>query len=150
MIRPCSRYGQTMRGKSTPIPRENPIINVPLAPTFRIYDIFPPNIRNKNHWIAYASNCSAQGQANDKSGLHNVGPVTVSSGTGSCSISFSSRAGEGNVFAPKSHIIGQSAFNDPGFKTGTCASTSAGPNGLSRNFDDGQHSSDRSCSTHSP
>jgi hypothetical protein len=99
---------------------------------------------------ANASSCSAQGQANDKSGLHNVGPVTVSSGTGSCSISFSSRAGEGNVFAPKSHIIGQSAFNDPGFKTGTCASTSAGPNGLSRNFDDGQHSSDRSCSTHSP
>jgi hypothetical protein len=43
-----------MRGESTPIPRKIPIINVPLAPTFRIYDYLPPNIRNMNHWIAYA------------------------------------------------------------------------------------------------
>lgn len=46
--------GQTMRGESTPIPRKIPIINVPLAPTFRIYDYLPTNIRNMNHWIAYA------------------------------------------------------------------------------------------------
>lgn len=91
------------------------------------------------------STCSAQAQTNEKSGQHTVGPITASSSGGSCSISVSSRAGQGSP-----HIRGSDAFNDPGFRTGTCTSSSAGPSGITSDFNDGQSSSDRSCSIHSP
>ena len=93
------------------------------------------------------STCSAKGQTNEKSGSHTVGPISVSSGTGSCSISVSSRAGQGSP-----HIRGTDAFNDPGFKTATCTSVSGSNAGFDSQFNDGQHSADKSCSasSHSP
>jgi hypothetical protein len=102
-------------------------------------------IPNATAHFANASTCSAQLQTNEKSGSHTVGPIIATSVSGSCSISGSARAGQGSP-----HIRGSDAFNDPGFRTGTCTSSSAGPGGLSSNFDDGQASSTRSCSTHSP
>ncbi len=95
--------------------------------------------------IANASTCGAQAQTNEKSGQHTVGPITASSSGGSCSISVSSRAGQG---AP--HIAGSDAFNDPGFRTGTCTSAAAGPSGITSNFNDGESSSDGSCTSNSP
>ena len=91
-----------------------------------------------------SSTCSAQIQTNDKSGSHTVGPISASSGTGSCSISGAGRAGQGSP-----HINGVDAFNDPGFKTGTCTSVSASHAGFDTQFNDGQHSGDGSCSASS-
>jgi hypothetical protein len=98
------------------------------------------------HAANAGSTCSVSVQTHDKSvpPLHG-GTLSTSSNSGSCSTSASSRSGQGSP-----HFAGAFAFNDPGFKTGTCTSSSAGPSGLSSDFNDGQHSSDRSCSTHSP
>jgi hypothetical protein len=98
-----------------------------------------------SHIANAASTCSVQAQSNEKSGQHTAGPVTVSSSGGSCSTSVSIRAGQGSP-----HFTGSDAFNDPGFRTGTCTSASAGPSGLAHNFNDGQSSSDRSCTSSSP
>jgi len=95
------------------------------------------------HAANAGSTCSASIQTHDKS-VHG-GTLSTSSNSGSCSTSVSGRSGQGSP-----HFAGAFAFNDPGFKTGTCTSSSAGPSGLSSDFNDGQHSSDRSCSTHSP
>ena len=126
-------YHNTMNPKTT-------LVIVALVATVGIL------VLNPTSSIAKAgSTCSAQAQTNEKSGQHTVGPITASSSGGSCSISVSSRAGQGSP-----HIAGSDAFNDPGFRTGTCTSSSAGPSGTTSAFNDGQHSSDRSCSIHSP
>lgn len=94
---------------------------------------------------ANASACSASSQTNDKSGPINVShPV---SSTGSCSTAVIGRAGQGSP-----HIRGVDAFNDPGFKTGTCSSASGSHAGFDTHFGDGQSSGDGSCSasSHSP
>src|SRR5947209_7150140 len=101
-------------------------------------------ILNTTSNIANAgSTCSVSIQTHDKS-VHG-GTLSTSSNSGSCSVTPSGRSGQGSP-----HFAGAFAFNDPGFKTGTCTSSSAGPSGLSSDFNDGQHSSDRSCTTHSP
>lgn len=94
------------------------------------------------------STCTVSVQTHDKS-VHG-GTLSTSSSGGSCSSSVSSRSGQDSLGGTSHHFAGAFAFNDPGFKTGTCTSSSAGPSGLSSDFNDGQHSSDRSCSTHSP
>jgi hypothetical protein len=94
------------------------------------------------------STCTVSVQTHDKS-IHG-GTMSTSSNSGSCSSSVSGRSGEDSLGGTSHHFAGAFAFNDPGFKTGTCTSSSAGPLGLSSDFNDGQHSSDRSCSTHSP
>jgi hypothetical protein len=97
------------------------------------------------------STCSASVQTHDKSvpPIHG-GSMSFSSSNGSCSSSVSGRSGEDSLGGTSHHFSGAFAFNDPGFKTGTCTSSSAGPSGLSSDFNDGQHSNDRSCTTHSP
>ncbi|MDQ6668579.1 MAG: hypothetical protein M3Y53_10200 [Thermoproteota archaeon] len=90
-----------------------------------------------------SSNCSAQGQDNDKSGSHSNG-ISASSQNGSCSTSLTSRAGQGS-----SHFSNAFAFSDPGLSTASCTSTSGGNH---FGADDGQSSGDGSCSasSHSP
>ena len=92
-----------------------------------------------------ASTCSASSQTNDKSGHITVSHSSSSSG--SCSTSVVGRAGQGSP-----HIGGADAFNDPGFKTGTCSSASGSHAGFDFQFNDGQSSADGSCSasSHSP
>jgi hypothetical protein len=88
-----------------------------------------------------SSNCSLQRQAHDKTGFHTLSR-DVSSQNGSCSNSLASRAGQGsghNVFAKLD------AFSDPGLNTYTCTSASTSPAGLHFQFNDDQHSGDRSC-----
>ncbi|MDQ6862448.1 MAG: hypothetical protein M3044_01355 [Thermoproteota archaeon] len=76
-----------------------------------------------------------------------MGPISASSGAGSCSISGEGCAGQGSP-----RINGVDAFNDSGFKTGTCTSVSASHAGFDTQFNYGQHSGDGSCSasSHSP
>jgi hypothetical protein len=92
-------------------------------------------------YIAKASsNCSLQGQAKDKTGFHTL-RRGVSSQNGSCSNSVASRAGQGS-----GHNVFANAFSDPGLNTSTYTSASTSPAGFHSQFNDGQHSGNRSCS----
>ena len=86
-----------------------------------------------------SSNCSLQGQANDKTGFHPLARG-VSSQNGSCSNSVASRAGQGS-----GHNVFANAFSDPGLNTSTCTSSSTSLAGFHFQFNDDQHSGDRSC-----
>jgi hypothetical protein len=90
-----------------------------------------------------SSKCSLQSQANDKTGFHTLSRSVSSQ----CSNSVASRAGQGS-----GHNIFANAFSDPGLNTSTCTSASTSPARFHSQFNDGQHSSDRSrrASSQSP
>ncbi|MDQ6862644.1 MAG: hypothetical protein M3044_02350 [Thermoproteota archaeon] len=90
-----------------------------------------------------SSNCSLQGQANDKPGSHTLGS-SVSSQNGSCSSAVASRAGQGS-----SHVGFAHTSSDPGLNTSTCTSDSTSHAGFQGQANNGQHSGDRRCSASS-
>ncbi|MGC2669237.1 MAG: hypothetical protein WA220_08660, partial [Candidatus Nitrosopolaris sp.] len=75
----------------------------------------------------------------DKTGFHTLSS-DVSSQNGSCSNSAPSRAGHRS-----GHNVFANAFSDPGLNTYTCTSASTSPAGFHFQFNDDQHSGDRSC-----
>ena len=84
-------------------------------------------IPNTPGHFAKASTCNESHSFHGSSNSH-----TSSSGSGSCSIA-GSRSQNNGAFA--------FTFNDPGFKTGNCASSSSSQTGFGFGFDDGQHTS---------
>lgn len=89
--------------------------------------------------LVKASSCSGQFS------LHGSPGATISafSPSGSCALAGS---------RTQNHGIVASSFSDPGLNTATCSSSSSSSSGSSFGFDDGETSSDRSCSasSHSP